>query len=243
MKSAIVITGLVLLLLLVGCLAGTQTDLQVSGSVDRDLSQVQVFYEDAPGGRHLYVQQTGPGQDMLVLEIALPADIAPGTYLISSGGAVSAAYYESVGGISRRFDVDMHGTLVVSRSQGRFSGKLSLSAFTAGSEAQSITVAGSFRGIPYNRAGIQATRVAGTLAALFLVVAAVALLVVNFVFQFYVGRHVYGIEGNWALASLRGARTFIRGWRLVDLRAVMTMWALALAGLLLSLLFLVLMRP
>jgi hypothetical protein len=242
MKYIIVMAGLAVLLL-VGCVAGPRTDLHVSGSTDRDLSQAQVFYEDAPGGRQLYVHQIGPGQDILVLDVALPADIVPGTYAIAADAPVSAAYYEYVDGISQRFDVNVQGTLTVSQSDDRFSGNLTLSAFTADPEAQSITLTGSFRGIPYNRAGIQGPHVAGTLAALVLVAATVALLVANFILQFYVGRHVYGIEGNWLLASLRGTRTFIRGWRLAGLRAVMTMWSLALASLLLAILFLVLMRP
>jgi hypothetical protein len=242
MKQAVVAVGLVLLLLLVGCVTGPRMKLLVSGSIDRDLSQAQVFYEDSPGGRQLYVHQMGPGQDMLVLDVALPADLVPGTYAVSPAGPITATYYEYVDGVSRRFDVDVQGTLVVSQVDDRFSGELALSAFTTGSQAQSIAVTGSFSGIPYNRAGLQATRVAGTLAALVLVAAFVVLLVANFIFQFYVGRHVYGAEGTWVLASLRGTRTFIRGWRMADLRTVMAAWSLALAGLLLSFLFLLLMR-
>jgi hypothetical protein len=242
MRHMAVIAGLVLLLL-VGCVGGPRTDLRVNGSVERDLSQAQVFYEDSPGGRQLYIHQIGPGQDMLVLDVALPADIVPGTYAVSTRGPVNAAYYEFVDGVSRRFDVDVQGTLAVSQVDNQFSGDLSLSAFAAGSQAGSITLSGSFRGIPYNRAGIQGAQVAGTLAALVLVAAFVLLAVANLVFQFYIGRQVYGAQGNWVLASLRGTRTFIRGWRLEDSRTVMAAWSLALASLLLTLFFLVLMRP
>jgi hypothetical protein len=242
MKYTVLIAGLVLLLLF-GCVGGPRTDLRVNGSVERNLSQAQVFYEDSPGGRQVYVQQMGPGQDMLVLDVALPADIVPGTYVISARGPVNAAYYEFVDGVSRRFDVDVQGTLAVSQVEDQFSGDLSLSAFASGSQAGSITLSGSFKGIPYNRAGIQGAQVAGTLAALVLVAAFVLLVVANLVLQFYVGRQVYGAQGNWVLASLRGTRTFVRGWRLENLRTVMAAWSLALAGLLLTLFFLVLMRP
>ena len=79
------------------------------------------------------------------------------------------------------------------------------------------------------------TPLIGASAGVFGVIMAglVVFLVANFGFQLYVGKRVYAAEAGWALRSLRGTRTFIRGWRTVDLRPVMALWSLALAGLIL----------
>jgi hypothetical protein len=233
--------GVLLFLVLTACVMGPRTQLSVSGAIERDLSRAQVAYEQTSEGRQLYVHQIGPGEDMIVLDILMPADLVPGTYDVATTGPVNAAYYEFVDGVSRRFDVDVRGLLTVSKADDSFAGELALSAFASGQDGEGITVTGEFRGIPYNRAGIQGLRASGTMAALVIIAAFVVFLVANFAFQFYVGRQIYSPEAGWALRSLRGTRTFVRGWRTDDLRPVMGLWSLALAGVLLCAILLLLM--
>jgi hypothetical protein len=242
LKQITVPARLLLILLLTACIPGSQAAVRITGAVERDLSNAQVFYEETPSGRQIYLHQVGPGQDLMVLDVSFPGELAPAPYPVTSNGPVSASYYEYVNDVSRRFDAHVQGTLTVHRADDRFSGELALSALPATGDAEPIGIIGSFRGIPFNRAGTLGPQAVGTLLTLVLMVAFGVLLVINLGLQFYIGRRVYGTDGGWAWRSLRGTRTFIRGWRDADQRSVMTLWSLALVTLLLCILFLVMLQ-
>jgi hypothetical protein len=224
------------IMLLVACGSAGEASITVSGAITRDLSNADVYYETTPGGKQLYAQQTGPGGDIQVLTIELPADDAPGDYAVASSGAVTASYFESVDGVSRMYDANVQGTLTISEAGDVFSGNISFTASGTpanAAEGETVMVAGTFTGIP--AAGTGGGSPLGGLVGLVVILILVVLVTINFAFQFYVGSRVYAAEGAVLIRSLRGTRTLIRGWRDPALRTVAIAWSIALAGLLLFL--------
>ena len=233
---ALALLATLLILLLAACRSAGEASITVSGAITRDLSNADIYYETTPGGKQLYAQQTGPGGDIGVLTIELPADDAPGDYAVSSSGAVAAGYFESVDGVSRMYDANVQGTLTISEAGDAFSGNISFTASgtpTNTAEGETVMVVGTFSGIP--AAGTGGGSPLGSLAGLVAILILAVLVIVNFAFQFYVGSRVYAAEGATLLRSLRGTRTLIRGWRDEALRPVAIAWSIALAGLLLFL--------
>jgi hypothetical protein len=222
-----------LILPLAACGSAGEASITVSGAVARDLSNADIYYETTPGGKQLYIQQTGPGSDIQVLTISLPADDAPGDYPVTASGTVAAGYFESVGGISRMYDTNVQGTLTISEAGDAFSGNITFTASGTpanAAEGEIVTVVGTFSDVPAEGAGGGSPL--GGAAGLLIIFLLAVLVLINFAFQFYVGSRVYAAEGAALIRSLRGTRTFIRGWRDPELRTVMIAWSIALAGLL-----------
>jgi hypothetical protein len=117
-----------LLLPLAACRSAGEASITVSGAITRDLSNADINYETTPGGKQLYFQQTGPGGDIQVLTIELPADDAPGDYPVTSSGTAAAGYFESVDGVSRMYDTNVQGTLIISEAGDVFSGNITFTA-------------------------------------------------------------------------------------------------------------------
>jgi hypothetical protein len=234
----------------------------ITGASQADLSGAEVYYETAPGGRHIYVQQAGPGDDLRVIDIGVPANPQPGQYALTNVGETYAGYYEVVSGVSRQFTQNVSGTLTLDAVQPGLSGSFAFTASTPSGPGETITASGTFQDLPLvvipgteptatvalaptptqaPPAGATAPTPGGAEAAaqaprsplpLYVALCMVGLLVVaNFGFQFYVGSVVYALEGGTLLRSLRGTRTFIRGWADPDLRTVMIAWTLVLIGL------------
>jgi hypothetical protein len=225
-----------LFLPLAACRSAGEASITVSGAITRDLSNADINYETTPGGKQLYVQQTGPDGDIQVLTIELPTDDAPGDYPVTSSGTVAAGYFESVDGVSRMYDTNVQGTLIISEAGDVFSGNITFTASGTPAntaEGETVMVAGTFSGIPAE--GVGGGSPLGGLAGLIVILILVVLVAINFAFQFYVGSRVYAAEGATLVRSLRGTRTFIRGWRDPDQRSMMIAWSIALVGLLLFL--------
>jgi hypothetical protein len=228
-------------LALAACAAGGGQAVRITGPVARDLSGGEFVYEGTPGGKQVFVQKTGSGGDIMVLTISLPADDAPGEYAVASTGAVSAGYYESVGGVSQIFDRDVEGTLTITESGEAFTGSLAMSA-TSAAGGDPITIIATFNSIPFEGTAAGAAGsggLFGSTVGLLMLVFLAALLVASFGFQFWVGSQVY--ERGAAVRSLRGTRTFIRGWRDPDLRMAMIGWSVTLVALLLIIFFIALL--
>lgn len=240
-------------LVLAGCTAGgSRYAATVSGAVNHDLSGGQVYYEPVgayvvdgervSSGRQIYLEKAGAGDNHHVLTILLPSSpLHDGVYSIGGpystsnlyAGRPAAEYFDATDGVSRIFNRDVEGRMVV---EGDAGGALTASftfSATAENSDDHVTIEGEFRNLPYDGAAVGGMSGGGRAAALGVVLILLVLIVANFAFQFYVGSRVYAAEGGAAFRSLRGTRTFIRGWRLEELRLVMVAWSVALAGLLL----------
>jgi hypothetical protein len=222
--------------LLAGCSSqNLDFDISITGAVDRDFSGAEIFYEGSPGGRQIFVQKTGPGEDIQVLVVGMPVDVAPGAYEIATSGQMNASYYDFVDGVSNRFDRDVRGSINIRQAEGGFSGEIEFYAYAPFSQ-DTIQVVGNFNNIPYSSEGKSAS--SGTIFSAALVFGLIVLVLANFFIQFYVGSKVYATEGMGVLRALRGTRTFMRGWQIPELRKVMVIWS-AILVLLLFLLLLV----
>ena len=218
--------------------------IQVDGAVQRDLSGGQIFYEPISTGRQLYIQKMGPGDDIIVLMILMPQAPSSTSYSLSSNGPLRAEYFEAVGGVSRQFRQNVNGTLTFTQGGDLVSGTLDFTSDGLYEAAgQTIHVTGTFSNIPLAGSGVQSGGgLSGSLAGLMMLCMLTVMVLANFGFQFYVGRMVYQSEGSWVLRSLRGTRTFIRGWSIPDLRLTMIAWSIDIAGLLLFILLVVMLR-
>jgi hypothetical protein len=221
-----------LLLLLAACAAPRTYRFTVSGAVARTLSGGEVHLEDAAGGKQIYIQQSGPGEDIKVLIVPLPPAARAGSYAIADLGPGAAAYFEYVDGVSRRYDRAVRGTLSLTEAGDAFSGTIDVVAYAPLSE-ETVHIAGSFDGI--SRTGAAQGGVRPDVASAAAICGLGALVLLSFGCQFYVGQRVYAGQDMALLRSLRGTRTFIRGWRDPALRTVMAAWSILLVGLLLLL--------
>lgn len=220
--------------LLAGCSSQTSDfDISITGAVNRDFTGAEIFYEGSPAGRQIYVQKTGPGDDIQVLILEMSVEITPGTYQIASSGPMSASYFDFVDGVSNRFDRDVGGSISIRQAEGGFSGEMEFTAYASFSQ-DSIRVVGNFDKIPYGSEGNGGSSETISSAVLFL--GLIVLVLTNFFIQFYVGSKVYATEGMGVLRALRGTRTFMRGWQMPELRKVMVIWSTVLVLLLFLLL-------
>lgn len=248
-------------LVLAGCAAGgSRYAATVSGAVNHDLGGGQVYYEPVEAyvvngervapTRQVYLEQPGPGDDHHLLILTLPGSgLRAGQWSIAGPNAgpvpymvlPSAEYFDATGGVSRIFNQEVTGQLIVEDSPGdALTATFTITA-TAENSDDRVTIEGHFDGVPYtgvavggSTAGGRTPRRAVGTAASALVLGLFGLLVVaNLAFQLYIGSKVYAGQGAAVLRSLRGTRTFIRGWQLEDEQLVMVAWSVALAGLLL----------
>jgi hypothetical protein len=203
-----------------------QYSVQVQGAVERDLAGGEIYYENNPVGRQIYLQKAGPGEDLLVLIVLLPPGERPGSYDMSAPELVSSSYFETVGGVSRQFYQNVQGTLNIRESGSAFSGALN---FSADGEAGRVTVTGSFEQIPFRVSGSHSGGEGfAALVSWGVFVVFILLIVLNLVMQFYVGRQVYAGRQPGLLVLLRGSRTFWLGWQNPRLFPVMILWTLVL---------------
>lgn len=211
-------------------------EISITGAVNRDLTGARAYYEGTPSGRQLYIEKQGPGEDIQVLTIEFPSNFEPGTYTIGSTGFISGVYFEFVGGVSSQFRRNVNGSATFSELGGEFSGQVDFIASAPFSE-DTIRVVGTFADIPYHSGVASGSTVSGAA----IIGGLVLLLAVNLLLQFIVGAKVYASEGGGMLKSLRGTRTFIRGWQIPEIRSIMLIWSLLLLLLILILGFLAVM--
>ena len=223
--------GLVMILMLAGCSLrqGKHFAMQVGGAVQRDISGEQIYYE----GRQIYIESKGTGGDIIVILVNLPQDPTRATYGMAPNGPASGEYFEAIGGVSRQFYSDVRGTLTLTEVGRQVSGTVDFRVSGRNNgQPETVSVTGTFSNVPTGPTS------SDTLAAALLVGVLGSLVILNFVMQFHVGRVVYAAEKGWAWRSLRGTRTFIRGWRHPQLRMVMLAWSLVIGGMLLFVLVL-----
>jgi len=229
-----------------------QFRVEVSGEINRTMDGGELFLEDTPGGKQIYIQRRGRGEQMQVLQVSLPETIQEGEYLIYPNTPVTAGYWDRNNEGSWIFDVDSMGKVVLQRDGDRLRGTID---FTAGEWKGdgSVQVHAEFWDVPYpaERTEGQATpgtpgerqpettpasgSPVSTLVSSLGICAFLTLLIANFVIQLYVGRRVYPESNTFWLPSLNGTRTFIRGWKLASIRPIMLAWSAVLGGMLIML--------
>ena len=228
-KSITIFLLLIPTILIVSCTTRGHYDIQISGSINHNLKGT-LFYEGTTTGRQIYIQEMGPGEDMRVLTISFPSQETPTNLRFTSQGPVTASYQEYVGGTSRQYWRNISGNLSLLEAGDMISGVLVFTAYAPDS-TESIQVNGTFEKIGFQ--GRSAS--SGSLPSLAILFVLIAFIAINFIFQFYVGQKVYAEEGASLLKTLRGTRTFIRGWQLPELRSVMILWMILLISLILIL--------
>ncbi len=204
-------------------------DIQISGSVNHILKG-SLIYESTQTGRQLYIQETGPGENIRVLTISFPTQETPTNLPLTTQGPVTASYFEFVDGISRQYWRNVAGNLSLLEAGDPISGVIDFTAFAPDSN-ESIHVTGTFEGISFQGQ----SNSFGNFAFVGIILGLILLIGFNFIIQFYVGQRVYTAEGTSILKSLRGTRTFIRGWQKPELRTAMVLWSVVLVSVLLIL--------
>lgn len=235
----------------------------VTGTVETDLSGGKIYYEFLPGsetggavyleGRILIVEQVIAGK-VHSIHVTLPPGVAPGEYDIISpttdqaiidSGTPRAQYSIVSPGQLAMFSRDVRGWLAISEGGETLSGSLEFTAHEFITDGE-VTVSGRFDQLAYSvrphtpvkvpRQAASTTPSGGGLPAQLTpvigIMILVALVLINFVFQFWVGSQVY--EQGVVIQSLRGTRTFIRGWRQPELRGIMVGWSVDLVLLLIA---------
>ncbi|MCK4489678.1 MAG: DUF308 domain-containing protein, partial [Anaerolineales bacterium] len=235
--------------------------LEISGAVNRTLSGGQLFFERTETSNQIWIQQPGSGTDHTVLDIHLPLNLQTGTHQISSQSPVEVDYQQRVDQISRFFVDDEWGTITLQVDDNGLSGTLDLAIFERvpfyapdpnTGYREYIYIKGEVWNLPYKNLDTEdLSRISplidqtlsepennqlADLVGLGLISFIVGLVLVNFVFQFYVGARVYAGKGIFWLRSLRGTATFIHGWQTPKLRPLMILWSILL-GVLLFLIF------
>lgn len=146
----------------------------VEGAFEEDLAGGEILYEEflpsatSDGGSHMWIQRRGPGDTFLVIDVSLPAVVAPGTYdlqtplLVRPGSGPSlpdrtaAALLVSTADESPIFDRDVTGTLEITAGGETLSGSFRFTAYEAVPSVgggviagdRSVDVEGTFEEVP-----------------------------------------------------------------------------------------------
>ena len=217
------------IVLLSSCTKQGQFDIQITGSVNHILKG-SLIYESTQTGRQLYIQETGSGENIRVLTISFPTQESPTNMRLTTQGPVTASYFEFIDGISRQYWRNVSGNLSLYEAGNPISGMVDFTALAPDSN-DSVRVTGTFEGISFQGQSSSF----GNTAFVGIILGLILLISLNFIIQFYVGQRVYAAEGTSTLNSLRGTRTFIRGWQIPELRTAMVLWSVVLVSLLLIL--------
>lgn len=243
-------------LLCVSCLpSGPRAEYQIEivGAENRAMSGGQLFFEKTQNRNQIWIQEPGSGGDLKVIDIKLPEILRTGTYQITSQGPVTFAYSETVNNVSRIFWEDERGTITLFIDENGLSGSFELTIYElllsnapdpGAGKREYINLKGEIWNLPYQQPDpndpsrispvidqTASDQTVNDLAGLGINYFFWGLILVNFVFQFYVGSRVYADQGIPWLRSLRGTATFIRGWQTPELRHTMILWSIILAFL------------
>ena len=219
------------------------TQIQISGAVNQTISGRVVEFETSDWGPKFSIFRQNLASEIQILTIGLPENLVPGTYTVSPEGPVIAGYSFTRDVSTRFFSNNDRGTLTIQTEEGSLEAIMDFSLDE--DSGASVRIAGRIWGVPYKEVGgvIQpldpaeiseissgeTSSLAGTGMACFFGL----LFIGNFIFQFMVGTRVYAGQGSAWLKSLRGTRTFIRGWGDPDLQHLMILWSILLVALLL----------
>jgi hypothetical protein len=219
------------------------TQIQISGAVNQTITGRTVAFEPSDRGYKFSIFRQSIGGKIQMLTIGLPENLVLGTYTISPDGLVTAGYYFTNDGSTRAFVNNDQGTLTIKMEENNLSTTMDFSLDE--DSGATVRITGRIWGVPYKEVGglIQPLDPAeiseissgktSSLAGLGMTFFLVILFIGNFIFQFMVGTRVYAGQGSTWLRSLRGTRTFIRGWGYPDLQHLMILWSILLVALLL----------
>ena len=219
------------------------TQIQISGAVNQTITGRTVEFETSDGGSDFSIHKQSLGNQIQMMSIGLPENLKPGTYSFSPEGPVRAGYYINSDGVTRAFVNNDRGTLTIQTEEGSLEAIMDFSLDE--DSGASVRITGRIRGVPSKEVGGvlqpldpaeiseissgETSSLAGTGMACFFGL----LFIGNFIFQFMVGTRVYAGQDSAWLKSLRGTRTYIRGWGVPDLQHLMILWSILLVALLL----------
>jgi hypothetical protein len=247
------IISLLVVVMLAACSspAPVQYHIEVTGDVNRVFEGGEIFLEDTPSGKQIWIQKKGRGEEMQVVQVSLLKTVQEGEYIIYPNTPVIAGYLEDIDGVSEVYDVNPMGKITFQREGDTLRGTIDFTAQALWGDG-SVHVVGEFWDIPYqetrptNKTGdtissgmteekASAADTPSTNVSKFVTGAFTCafgfFLIANFVIQFYVGRRVYASSGMTWLRSLNGTRTFLRGWQDESLKPVMVAWSVLIGVL------------